>query len=217
MNTLRSDATGRRKQDIDAIRHIYLDVDHDGDRALSRILSDPLLPKPSYVLGTSPGKHQIVWKADGFDMNEAEQLQKAMAIRYGADRAATDATRVLRIPGLMNRKYDPPCLVSARKLSGIVCHPSDFHIARDIAYISEARAEKPHRNHQQQPNRSQSELDWAETCRRLEQGENPSMVRNWLEQSRPDKSNPKYYAELTVRKAVERLQYRNPSGFDHSM
>ena len=108
MNPLKPDARGRTKPDIAMVRHLYLDLDHDGSNALAAILDDPRLPGPSYVLNTSPGKHQVVWKVSGFTPEQAERLQRAMATAHGADRAATDVTRVLRIPGLRNRKYDPP-------------------------------------------------------------------------------------------------------------
>src|SRR5437773_9744104 len=108
MNPLEPDARGRTKRDIAMVRHLYLDLDHNGDQALAAILADPRVPKPSYVLDTSPGKHQVIWKVAGFTAENAEGLQRAMATAHGADRAATDVTRVLRIPGQKNQKYDPP-------------------------------------------------------------------------------------------------------------
>jgi hypothetical protein len=128
-----------------------------------------------------------------------------MAIRYGADRAATDATRVLRIPGFLNWKYDPPCEVRAEQFSDRIRHPSDFHIDNHPPLPT-----FPHRSSPSKPTGtiSQSERDWAETCHRLYCGDDPAIVRNWLEQSRPDKSNPRYYAELTVYRAMEKLRHR---------
>src|SRR5437867_5570671 len=126
MNPLKPDARGRTKRDIAMVRHLYLDLDHDGARALAAILEDPRLPKPSYVLDTSPGKHQVVWKVAGFTAENAERLQQAMAAAHGADRAATDVTRVLRIPNLYNQKYAPPYKASAEKLSAAVYRPADF-------------------------------------------------------------------------------------------
>lgn len=37
--------------------------------------------------------------------NEAETLQKAMVTEFGGDPAATDSSRVLRLPGFQNKKY----------------------------------------------------------------------------------------------------------------
>src|SRR5437867_10561598 len=141
MNTLKPDARGRTKQQIAMVRHVYLDLDHNGDRALAAILDDSRLPKPSYVLDTSPGKHQVIWKVGGFTPEYAERLQKAMAMAHGADRAATDVTRVLRIPGLfVNWKYDPPFKVSAEKLSAAIYMPIDFRIELQIERLPETTA-----------------------------------------------------------------------------
>src|SRR2546426_8934992 len=40
MNTLKPDARGRTKQDIAMVRHLYLDLDHNGAQALAAILDD---------------------------------------------------------------------------------------------------------------------------------------------------------------------------------
>src|SRR5437762_3503065 len=140
MNPLKPEARGRTKQDIAMVRHLYLDLDHNGDHALAAILADPRLPKPSYVLDTSPGKHQVIWKVDGFTAENAEGLQRAMAAAHGADRAATDVTRVLRIPGLKNQKYTPPYRVSAEKLSAAVYNPADFRIEPRTEWLPETPA-----------------------------------------------------------------------------
>ena len=209
MNPLKPDARGRTKRDIAMVRHLYLDLDHDGARALAAILEDPRLPKPSYVLDTSPGKHQVVWKVAGFTAEDAERLQRAMAAAHGADRAATDVTRVLRIPGLQNRKYDPPFKVIAEKLSAAIYTPADFRIEARTEWLPERLSAIPRpRSHQGPCRISQSERDWAETLDRLQRGENPAAVQAWLERKRQDKNDPVYYAAVTVRKAVAELERR---------
>lgn len=40
-NSLRESATGRTKAEIAAIRHVYLDLDNDGPKALAAIESSP--------------------------------------------------------------------------------------------------------------------------------------------------------------------------------
>ena len=209
MNPLKPDARGRTKRDIAMVRHLYLDLDHDGARALAAILEDPRLPKPSYVLDTSPGKHQVVWKVAGFTAEDAERLQRAIAAAHGADRAATDVTRVLRIPGLQNRKYDPPFKVIAEKLSAAIYTPADFRIEARTEWLPERLSAIPRpRSHQGPCRISQSERDWAETLDRLQRGENPAAVQAWLERKRQDKNDPVYYAAVTVRKAVAELERR---------
>ena len=111
MNTLKDGAYSRTKRDIHEIRHVYLDLDYRGPKALKAIQNSDEVPKPNFVLDTSPGKHQVVWKVEGVTPQEAEDLQQRMAQEFGADIAATDASRVLRLPGFANRKYDAgmPC------------------------------------------------------------------------------------------------------------
>src|SRR5271154_4814835 len=44
MNTLRPEARTRTKEDIQTIRHLYLDVYHDGPAALAKIQHSNLVP-----------------------------------------------------------------------------------------------------------------------------------------------------------------------------
>jgi len=132
-----------------------------------------------------------------------------MAAAHGADRAATDVTRVLRIPDLQNRKYDPPFRVIAEKLSAAIYTPADFRIEARTEWLPErlSAISRP-RSHQGPCRISQSERDWAETLDRLQRGENPAAVQAWLERKRQDKNDPVYYAAVTVRKAVAELERR---------
>ena len=54
MNPLKKDAATRTKQDIDSIKHVYLDLDHGGLEALETIQNSTVVPRPSYVLKSSP-------------------------------------------------------------------------------------------------------------------------------------------------------------------
>jgi len=209
MNTLRQDAMGRTKKDIAAVRHLYLDLDRNAIDSLMSICGDARIPTPSYVLNTSEGKYQVIWKIFECDPDRAEKLQQSMAIEYNADRAATDVTRVLRIPGFYNYKYDPPFQVTAQQLSSNPRRIEDFNIPYlpKLQPISQAVECRQH-SHAYANHTSQSERDWAETLRRLERGELPALVQAWLENSRPDKNNPAYYAALTVKKALDVLEIR---------
>jgi hypothetical protein len=104
MNPLRKDASTRTKEDIKSIRRVYLDLDHGGQEALNSVENSNAVPKPNYVLTSSPGKFQIVWKVEGMGLREAEGLLRAMARECGGDPAATDATRVLRLPDFANKR-----------------------------------------------------------------------------------------------------------------
>jgi RepB DNA-primase from phage plasmid len=65
MNPLRKDASTRTKEDIESIRHVYLDLDHGGPESLEPVENSSAVPKPNYVLTSSPGKFQVVWKVEG--------------------------------------------------------------------------------------------------------------------------------------------------------
>jgi RepB DNA-primase from phage plasmid len=100
MNPLKKDAATRTKEEIESIKHVYLDLDHGTSQALEAIENSSAVPKPNYVLNSSREKHQVVvWKVEGMNLQEAESLLHGMVREFGGDPAATDATRVLRLPG----------------------------------------------------------------------------------------------------------------------
>src|ERR1051326_1994957 len=82
MNPLKPDAATRTKEEIDAIRHVYIDLDYGGENALKEIQKSNLVPKPNFVLTSSPGKFQIVWKVDDITMEDAEELLHAVAREF---------------------------------------------------------------------------------------------------------------------------------------
>ncbi len=83
------------------------------------------------MLDTSPGKHQVVWKVSGFSQNEAESLLHSLANQFDGDPAATDSTRVLRLPGFANRKLPEEFIVQARQESDAIYTLRDFAIHED--------------------------------------------------------------------------------------
>ena len=109
-------APGRRSRSrdaIDAIRHVFIEVDHDGGRVLATINARHDLPTPSYVLHSSPDRVHVFWRATGFGKSAVEHLQKYLAQELGADPAATPCSQTTRLPGFLNHKYAPPALVRA--------------------------------------------------------------------------------------------------------
>src|SRR5208283_4497749 len=89
------------------------------------------VPAPNFVLDTSPGKHQVVWKVSEFSQDEAESLLHSLANKFGGDLAATDSTRVLRMPGFANRKLSEEFIVQARQESKAIYRLRDFTIDDD--------------------------------------------------------------------------------------
>jgi hypothetical protein len=207
MNTLKPEAHGRTKEDIQAIRHLYLDIDHEGPTALAKIRPSNLVPDPNYVVHTSPERFQVVWRVEGIPQEQAENLQRAMARKFGGDPAATDSTRVLRLPGFINRKYETEFRVQAQKQSDRVYHLQDFRMR------TEPIDNEFHPHHRTLTSGSsgarllsQSEHDWAYAKRALARGDDPEEIILRIAQFRAcEKSDPIYYARLTVQKAQEQL------------
>src|SRR5580693_3395503 len=131
MNPIKDGAFSRTKGNIKDIRHVYLDLDRKGDEALQAIRDSTEVPPPNFVLDTSPGKHQVVWKVSGFSQDDAESLLHNLANKFGGDLAATDSTRVLRMPGFANRKLPDEFIVQARQESDAVYALRDFTIDED--------------------------------------------------------------------------------------
>jgi hypothetical protein len=208
MNALQEGAQGRTKSEIGAIRHVYLDFDEDGTAAVQRLFARPDLPTPSYVLNTSPDKWQVVWRVEGFGKNDVEDLQKGLAKELGADPAATDCTRVLRLPGFYNHKYREPYLVRVEAHSAIAgenYRPENFPDFRK-GEVDRGRESDRAPLRLAVVRLSQSERDWAYAKRALARGEPEERVISAIaNQRRYDKHNPQYYAELTVRNAAQSL------------
>jgi hypothetical protein len=210
MNPLKKNASTRTKGDIDTIRHLYIDLDHGGSTALEAIEKSGLVPQPNYVLRTSPGKHQVVWKVEAIPLEEAEALQRAMVREFGGDPAATDSTRVLRLPGFANKKYAADFYVQARVESQRTYHLRDFKLPIDPQDAPGHHHTEPLRKHpSSRVQLSQSEHDWAYAKRALARGDDPEEIIQRIADFRAnEKHNPESYARRTVMKAQADLERR---------
>jgi hypothetical protein len=208
MNPLRKDASTRTKEDIESIRHVYLDLDQGGPEALKAVEHSSLVPKPNYVLTSSPAKFQIAWKVEGMSLEEAEGLLHAMAREFGGDPAATDATRVLRLPGFANKKYGTDFYVEVRNESTDTYHLRDFKLHIEGQDFPRRYYNTRLKREASSPGSlSQSEHDWAFAKRALARGEEPEEIIRQIAKHRiADKSDPEYYARLTVTKALAEVR-----------
>lgn len=204
-NTLREDTHNRKKEDIAAIRHVYLDLDQDGARSLAAIENSPNVPSPSYVITSSPGKYQVIWKVKDMTQGQAEGLQRRMVQEFGADPAATDSSRVLRLPGFINKKYAQPFKVVAEARSRETYRFEDFKLSQSHSeHYAVVQADSTRR---QSPlaARTQSERDWKWAVQHVQQGEPLEHVIQTLAAYRDDKANPEYYARRTVTRAYVKV------------
>ena len=207
MNTLKPEARTRTKEDIQTIRHLYLDIDHDGPPALAKIRQSNLVPPPNYTLNTSPEKFQIVWRVEGIDREHGEALLRAMARKLGGDPAATDSTRVLRLPGFVNRKYQTEFRVQAEKHTDRIHHLQDFRLSTEpIDNHFRAHYRRLTQRSSETRPLSQSEHDWIFAKRALARGDDAEEIISRIADFRSnEKSDPLYYARLTVSKAQQHL------------
>jgi hypothetical protein len=193
----------RTKESIESVRHLYLDIDTDGDARLAALRASELVPPPTSILSTSPGKYQVLWRVEGFDFPRQEQALKLLAISFGGDPACTDCNRVLRVPGFLNRKYDPAYRVTVEYPEYSIWTPEDFRLDAGVVdamlYGDAVVSRKPPSKH------SNSENDWAWVSHELAHGKDAVKLTRELASRRSDKPNPLYYAQRTVDVASARL------------
>jgi len=202
-NPLHSGSRKRTKDSIASVRHLYIDIDTDGDARLGTLLASDATPTPTVILSTSPGKYQVLWRVDGFDFARQEQTLKLLTIAFGGDPACTDCNRVLRIPGFLNRKYHPAHRVTVEYLCDSVWTPADFRL--DIEAVDAMLFDHAIPPRKQPGKHSNSEGDWAWVSDQLAHGKDAVKLTRELASRRSDKPNPLYYAQRTVDVASARL------------
>lgn len=204
MNPLRANSFARTKESVREIRHVYLDLDEDAPASLRAIRMDGNTPVPNFTLDTSQEKNQVVWRVEGLDKEQAESLLRSLATQFRGDIAATDISRVLRIPGFANRKYNEAFLVRAVQETDAIYQLRDFALYEDSPEAPRRLSEgqSPPRR-MPSGHRSQSEADWAYAKRALARGDAPDeIVRRIADYRAEDKADPNYYARHTVAKAL---------------
>lgn len=194
-NPLRAGSRKRTKESIASVRHIYLDIDDDGDARLAALRASEAVPPASAILSTSPGKYQVFWRVEGFDFEQQEITLKQLALAFGGDPACTDCNRVLRIPGFLNWKYSPAHSVEVEYPSDSVARPSDFRLPEDLMVAPPLR-DRARSNSSRKD--SHSEADWAWACHELAQGKDAGQLTHELASRRSDKPSPIYYAQRTI-------------------
>ena len=211
----------RTKENVREIRHVYLDLDENAGASLHLISTSGEVPAPNFVLDTSSAKHQVVWRIDGPDREQAEALLRSLSNQFGGDPAATDVSRVLRLPNFINRKYNEAFVVRVHHETDQVYHLGDFRLQEDSPdaprHLGDAHEPTPR---VPSGHRSQSEADWSYAKRALARGDEPGeIMRRIADYRSDDKADPAYYAQLTVTKAraalaSEKLRNAKPRSAD---
>jgi AAA domain/Primase C terminal 2 (PriCT-2)/RepB DNA-primase N-terminal domain len=112
----RTDGAGRKGQNITNIRAVWQE-DDDGVA-----VNFPI--EPSLVVESSPGRFHRYWllaepwPADERGRADHAAVMERMIETYGSDPNAKDLSRVLRVPGFLNRKHGDPHQVRIVSSSG---------------------------------------------------------------------------------------------------
>jgi hypothetical protein len=139
VNAIASGRRSRTREAIGAVRHVFLDADHDGPSVLSRIEERRDLPSPNFVLHSSPNHVHVFWRVVGFDRDRVEHLQKQLACELQTDPAATPVTQNTRMPGFFNHKRAEPHLVTIEYRNVDARYrPDDFPPVRQAAGWSQS-------------------------------------------------------------------------------
>jgi hypothetical protein len=202
-NPLRSGSRKRTKESIVEVRHLYIDIDVDGEARVATLRVSTKVPTPTVIIATSQGKYQVLWRVGGFDFTAQERALKLLAIAFGGDPACTDCNRVIRVPGFHNRKYVPAHLVTVEYSSDTTYSSVDFQLddLMSDTMLPLRRVPLSFRGKK----RTHSEQDWAWVLSELTRGQDAATLTQALASRRADKPNPLYYAQRTVDMASARL------------
>jgi RepB DNA-primase from phage plasmid/Primase C terminal 1 (PriCT-1) len=129
MNPILAGHSNRTKDDVAHIATVYLDLDTDGDSKLEAINASPDVPKANFVLRSSPGKYQVIWRVTDISKPDQEALLVGLIQNFGGDPACKDCTRVLRLPGFANLKYPSRPVVEVVQSADGVYGREDFRIS----------------------------------------------------------------------------------------
>ena len=105
VNAVRPGQLTRTRRAIRDIRHIFAEADHDGDRVVRTIDARSDLPRPSYLLHSSPNRVHVFWRAAGFAVGRLRACRSASP-SCGRTRPQPSLTDD-RLPGFLNHKYRP--------------------------------------------------------------------------------------------------------------
>lgn len=191
---------------------VYLEF--DSPNQFDNLIDNRVIPYPSAVVGSSEGRNHVYWKlSEPIPKRKQEELMANLARSVGADTAATDVSRVLRLPTFCNKKpernnyqcqlvypnkaEDPQIETSFDELASICEEYEETEIpsqhAHACATVSIKRSSAIDRSAQ----------DWALVNQKLfEDRMSPEDVQIWLMERRGDKPNPSYYSTRTVKKAL---------------
>jgi hypothetical protein len=108
------DGKGRSVEHCLALYALFVDIDFKHVAELDARAALAAFPlQPSAVVQSGGGLHSYWFLTEPFVLQgtgatSAKQLLRALARAVGADLDSAEPARILRLPGTLNRKYDPP-------------------------------------------------------------------------------------------------------------
>ena len=192
---LRKDVTGEKESVIGTVA-LWVDVD-------AQELPRTTYP-PTSVVWSGRGWH-MYWLLDDplLDIERIETYNQALLHdTNGADPGSWNANRVLRVPGTINKKYDPPAQVQLRSNNGVRYHISDFEVLGTLKRKTRHKIQTGDRRGY----RSRSERDWAVICDLIAAGATDKLILQLFEKQAigdkyRDLTTPKQYLPHTISKA----------------
>ena len=144
-----------RAEDIAFVNALYADFDasdgQDPQALLARI--EAIQPAPSVIVASGGGFHaywllaEPVALSDDAARRDWAEIQRWWVRHVGADPAACDLARLLRVPGTLNGKYDPP-----RPVQFVRCELDRLHDNQELMrYILDARTAELERELEREP------------------------------------------------------------------
>jgi len=106
---------GGSKKDVGYISAVWLDIDSDKDGiskedAIKKLTTKWPNHRPSYIIDSGHGVHAYwLLKEPAYpdDFERIENINKALAERFGGDRNVYDSARIMRLPASINVKAEP--------------------------------------------------------------------------------------------------------------
>jgi hypothetical protein len=91
-------------------------ADCDGEHAIAALAEFEPVPAIVIASGTGSNCHAYWPLTAPVARDELERANRRLAHALGADHASADSARILRVPGTLSHKHDPPTAVDAIRL-----------------------------------------------------------------------------------------------------
>ena len=103
----KTDGKGRKRENITAVRSLFVDFDIPDSERVARLMALDL--PPTLIVESSKDKHHAYWVADGIALDDFTACQKQLISFFTAqgdapDKAIHDLARVMRLPGFIHQK-----------------------------------------------------------------------------------------------------------------